>query len=260
MLRDYFTNRWIIGAFCFLIVFGIACYFYYQHELAPYEQLAEDNAELRRQAEQAFAERNARKQKLPEAIANTPSDGVLETDTLFTQQETPLRNSDETSDLVTHTAGSTENTVKVSPYGFGPYPEVPQGFIDAIGLPFWLHPAELLDSRANPPSAEVELMQRVMVKLWKQGRTDVEAAYMDNGRVIVHYKNRAYVRYAMKKTPDGKELRWLKSWRSGSVPIPTWNPSDPYDTGDRDIPPGVELIDLDKVDPSIDPYEFLGLN
>ena len=53
MPRDYFTNRWIIGGFCFLIVFGIACYVWYQHELAPYEQQAADNAELRHQAERA---------------------------------------------------------------------------------------------------------------------------------------------------------------------------------------------------------------
>ena len=255
MLREYFTNRWVIGGFLYLIVFGIACYFYYQHELAPYRQEATDNAALRHQAEQAIAE-----QKIIDAIANTPSDGVLETDTPFTQQETPLRNSNETSDLEIHTAGSADNTVKVSRYGFGPYPEVPQGFIDSIGLPFWLHPAELLTRRVNPPSLETELMQRVMVKLWKQGHTDVEGAYMENGRVIVNYKNRAYVRYAMKKAPDGKEIRWLKTWSAGSLPAPPWNPNDPYDTGDRDIPPGVELIDLDKVDPSIDPYEFLGLN
>ncbi len=59
MLREYFTNRWVIGGFCFLIVFGIACYFWYQHELAPYEQSEAETAELIRQAERTQAEPTA---------------------------------------------------------------------------------------------------------------------------------------------------------------------------------------------------------
>ncbi len=53
MLREYFTNRWVIGGFLFLIVFGIACYFWYQHELAPYKQPEVESAELLRQSERA---------------------------------------------------------------------------------------------------------------------------------------------------------------------------------------------------------------
>ena len=51
MLREYFTNRWVIGGFLCLIIFGIACYFWYQHELVPYKQRAVKSAELLRQAD-----------------------------------------------------------------------------------------------------------------------------------------------------------------------------------------------------------------
>ena len=40
MVRDIFTNKWILGGCGFLIVFGIACYFWSQHELNLYKQEA----------------------------------------------------------------------------------------------------------------------------------------------------------------------------------------------------------------------------
>ena len=54
MLRDYFTNRWIIGAGCLLIVFGIACYVWYQQELTELQRQASKNAERRQVTERAL--------------------------------------------------------------------------------------------------------------------------------------------------------------------------------------------------------------
>lgn len=148
--------------------------------------------------------------------------------------------------------------VHVSPHGFGPYPEVPQDFINALGTP-----SILLYQKygGGTPSPNHELMQRVMIKLWKQGRTDVQSAFMDGDRVRVHFKNRAYVKYSTYKTVDGKEVRYITSWRSGKSvsPPPPPQPGNQRPPGEEDISPGVELIDMDK-EPGIDPYEFLGLN
>lgn len=38
MLRDIFTNRWILCAIGFLIIFCIACFLWYQNQIATYEQ------------------------------------------------------------------------------------------------------------------------------------------------------------------------------------------------------------------------------
>ena len=38
MLRDLFTNRWFFGGFGFLIVFVVLCYFWYQHDVASFQQ------------------------------------------------------------------------------------------------------------------------------------------------------------------------------------------------------------------------------
>ena len=92
-------------------------------------------------------------------------------------------------------------------------------------------------------------------KLWKEGHTNVEGAIMQhNGRMLINYKNRAYVRYATTRTSDGKTKRYIARWTSGSLKSPS---SEQLRNGY--IPSGVELIDLDQEDPTIDPYEFLGL-
>ena len=38
MLRDIWTNKWFIGGFGFLIVFAVLCYFWYQHDIASFQQ------------------------------------------------------------------------------------------------------------------------------------------------------------------------------------------------------------------------------
>ncbi len=38
MNRDLLTNRWCIGGFGFLVVFAVLCYFWYQHDIASFQQ------------------------------------------------------------------------------------------------------------------------------------------------------------------------------------------------------------------------------
>lgn len=140
----------------------------------------------------------------------------------------------------------------LSPHGFGPYPEVPQEYMKTVGVPTWM---ETKLFGFPPASRTQELMSRVMLKLWKEGNTTVESAIMrPNGRMLINYKNRAYVRYATRKTPDGGTIRYIAGWTSGSVKSPS---SEQLLNGY--VPSGVEKIDLDKEDPTLNPYEFLGL-
>ena len=261
MYRDILTNKWVLGGVGFLIVFTVACYLWYQHDIAPYKQEAADAEKLLRQSKEAKQLKNGKTREKEFTATETLPD-IVRTDNTVEQQthNVTTKVSKETSSQTVTASDIGEKEVKVSPYGFGPYPEVPQGFIDAVFKPLWLLPDEILSQRRKPPSRNVELMQRVMIKLWKQGRTDVQAAFMDGERVRVHFKNHAYVRYSTSTGFNGEEVRYISSWRSGSdIPAPKRDPSNPFDTSDSNIPPGVELIDMDK-DPGIDPYEFLGLN
>ena len=260
MLRDYLTNKWVLGAIGFLILLSVTCVFWYRHDTAPYKHELAKAEELLREHEAAHISETSTETKL--LTNQTSSDYEISTKGESIRDATdaslkPITNTDEDS---INTELKSQIGEKVSPYGFGPYPDVPQGFIDAIGAPFWLLPDEILIQRSSPPTSDVELIFRVMVRLWTQGHTDVEAGFMDGNKVIVHYKNRVYVRYNRYKNSKGEEVRYISSWRSGSVPPPEPNPNGELDLTEKDVPFGVELIDMDKEDHGIDPYEFLGLN
>ncbi len=102
-------------------------------------------------------------------------------------------------------------------------------------------------------------MERVKLKLWKQGHKTVQGSIWKNGKVIPSYSDRVYAKYGTRITPDGKEVRTLLFWSSASVPPPRRNYSDPYDTSDLAVPAGITIIEGDEQDHAIDPYEFLGI-
>lgn len=164
------------------------------------------------------------------------------------------------------TFDETDTDIPVSPYGFGPYPEVPEGFLEKVGTPIWieidlydmhdLHDSDDIDVRS------IELIDRVLIKLWQDDpgtRTYMEGGYHRNGKVYVNYSNRAYVRYKTIDFPDGTKRRVITSWTAGSLKQSTPDPANPFKSNSSQIPNDIELIDLDKEDPGINPYDFLGL-
>ena len=51
MYRDILTHKWILGGLAFLIVFSIACVWWYHYDTAPYRKAAAEAEELLRQSE-----------------------------------------------------------------------------------------------------------------------------------------------------------------------------------------------------------------
>ena len=51
MLRDILTHKWILGGIALLIIVAVSCYFWYQHEISPYEKEVAKSDELLRQRE-----------------------------------------------------------------------------------------------------------------------------------------------------------------------------------------------------------------
>lgn len=122
------------------------------------------------------------------------------------------------------------------------YPEVPPNFPFSV---VWKVPEE---QRAEIPTGlfeELELMSKVMIKLWNEGDHAFAGAFMENGRVYPTYSDVAYV-------------TWEESEESGE-----WYISD-VSTADSSVseqllngifPPGIEIVDQDSA--GIDPQVFL---
>ena len=149
--------------------------------------------------------------------------------------------------------GTTE--VRVSPYGFGPYPEVPVGFPDRLS-PVWTWPEEKLE-RIVGREKSFELMHRVLIKLWNQGNQDFVGVSLadDNGKVYPTYPNVAYVIWSESKDLNGKVRFRYPAYVVAGPNVPRRTSKD-FSEG-RGYPPHVTVLDRETA--GIDPYQFLGL-
>ena len=248
MFRDILTNKWVLGGVGFLIVLSVACVLWYQHDIAPDRKAAADAKELLRQsqiakksemgseAEQAADESvESIMQNADKTATEINSDVVENTKAEAQQNETPAENA-ETSEL------------RVSPFGFGPYPEVPEDYPTNV---IWNLPG----AKENLPDHAlkgIELLDRVLVKLWIEGDKNFRGGCTDNGKVYPYYHNTVYVRYAQQEMPDGTIRRYFTSSKSG------YNVEFNEEDLLSDTPPAhLRIIELDST--GIDPYQFLDL-
>ena len=133
--------------------------------------------------------------------------------------------------------------VPVSPYGFGPYPPLPEGW----GPETW-----------NNISANHELMARVEVKLISQG-INVEGSAMEDGLVYPIIKGILYVKWRTSPGPSGVE-RYISDTLGhpdDGDRIASIKEERGMDFSEDDIPSDIKLVPFEEG--GIDPYEFLGL-
>ena len=138
-----------------------------------------------------------------------------------------------------------EPDVRVSPFGFGAFPQIPEGFPTNIRIPWqW---------QEIPYKAPQELAVRVLIKLWEQGDTHFTGAqYTDDYKIFPHYPNTAYVRYSDRISDDGTLVRVISSVKGGPD-LPDITP-EMMATG---IIPGMQLISEEQG--GIDALHFLNL-
>ena len=178
-----------------------------------------------------------------EGVVNTPDEN---TDTPMSDTTEALPNETEFAniadaflpdDLVSEEEAPAEE-VAVSPFGFGPYPEIPEG---APIAPF--------DERS---SKNMELLGRVMVKKWNEGDRFVGGT-MTGGNVYLIYPNILYVKWEVDKNfLTGKTTRYISRVRGPSTVRLT---HEEMKAGK--IPPGFQVIDIETG--GLDPYEVLNL-
>jgi hypothetical protein len=144
-----------------------------------------------------------------------------------------------------------DEDVAVSPFGFGPYPETPADYPYTVT---WEYP----DHFSLELQKDLELIKRVLIKLWQQGEKDFIGGFLDprTGRVYPNYNNSLYVRRKVQKDPDGT-VRLRISEIGGSPRVMMWEEDlqKLHETGEA--PPGIQILDLNEE--GFDPYQFLGL-
>ena len=158
--------------------------------------------------------------------------------------------SDEEKALLT--AEVVEEPQRVSPFGFGPYPKVPSDFPrDPIWVAVDMY--EKINQHGRGMMKAIELMDRVVIKLWNQGHGATSAS-MGDGLVYPGFPNTVYVRWDYIEELDGTITRYAGRTTSGpDIPESVFD-----DLGEGIIPPGIKVLDRDA--DGIDPYTFLNLN
>ena len=153
------------------------------------------------------------------------------------------------------TAEVVEEPQRVSPFGLGPYPEVPADFPE---VPIW-------DEDSNYPEGDqdfgsdfmrdLELMDRVLIKLWHQGHRATSASINSSGIVYPGFPDTVYVTWSYIEEPDGTMTRYASEISSGpDVPLSVHDTISEEGT----IPFGIK--ELSHEADGIDAYTFLNLN
>ncbi|MCG9127749.1 hypothetical protein JT359_09140 [Candidatus Poribacteria bacterium] len=252
MYREFLTNKWVLSGIVFLILFSFSCFLWYEYETAPYKQEAIETAELLLQ------------RKTPSNIGSEMEQATNSSalDNTTQNAEKPVTQTrTETVDKITgvevaqekQTEPSTDNVVesdvRVSPFGFGPYPKIPEGFPEP----------DIFDSLETMGNSDMrkalELQKRLIVEFYKQGISleNVGVRGKSDGRVYLSYPNVVYVTWDYWTDEDGITHKYAGVVRGH--PDAT-SISKPFlDKGE--MPPDITVYELP--DGYVDAYEVLGL-
>ena len=169
MLRYIFRYRWLTFSFIFLFVLAALFCVWTLHDLASFKERMSINDDITLQEDMSQKAQN----KVQRDVQQTKSFNLME------NQSESVEDTSVPTEETTPTTDTVDNNVSIdlasdtltSPFGFGPYPDVPADY-----------PAhELLWDNATP---EHELLVRVRIKLWKQGTQTTGAIYENNNGLI----------------------------------------------------------------------------
>ena len=248
MLRDLLSSRWFQGGFAFflLCVGGSLLYNWHvqrttESDMARHDRFLQGiNQNATRPAETVTVPNTT---ETP-GLVDTPDEN---TDTLVSDESEALPNEDDDfadafllDDMVSEEAPAAD--VPVSPYGFGPYPELPEGW-----------PADQIWPCI---SADHELMARVMVKLAHQG-TITKGSIMENDLVYPTYPGAVYIRWAYKEKNGALYIADVSGDEDAVDRISAIEETSGDTFKKADIPPDIKVLSFEEN--GIDPYTFLNL-
>ena len=267
MFRDIFSSsQALLTGFVFfvLVIGGSWLYSWHVHRTTDAE-LAETQRKVQPLANKNET-RTAADTTDTSKVDFEQSETPLETDDSQMLDDTDVSPIDETSegldlsdaflpdDFVAEEAPAED--VPVSPFGFGPYPEVPDGFPQNL-MPVWTWSEEKQQEQLEGLE-NFELMGRVLIKLWNQGeRGFVGVSRSDsNGKVYPLYRNRIYVtRWIEVPVAGGKVAPFPAGGLSGGS---GWKADiEAFAKSGGKLPGHLQFIDRDTA--GYNPYDFLNL-
>lgn len=280
MFRDLLSSRLIQAAlvFCVLCVVGSLLYSWHLQRTTE-KEMARHNRFL-----EGIREKQS-KTRPPETVnapteTETPGDIPQEMDESQITNDTevsPINEATEFADIAdaflpddigTAAENAPEEDVPVSPFGFGPYPEVPEGYLRRLPRPSWFWSEEDkarkeetvrggLEQRGisfTDYLRNYELIGRVGIKLWNEGRDFNGITTMDQtGLFYPDEPNVLYVHWRETTLPNGEVRRYMGNTIGSALqnmPIAAMEGREP--------PP--DWIEIRSLNDGIDPYEYLGLN
>ena len=233
MTRGIYT-KWIIGGAFILLIVATGCILYYQHSTAADKQAAEQADKLLQQwkADKAQQTTTADKEETITPAESTTPTAEKPINKIGEETETGTDKATEPINIATSEQDNTEE-VDVSPFGFGPYPKVPDDYPG--GEVDWV-------LRSTPSG---ELLTRVLIKLWTEGERNFRGGSNHRGKVYPHYYDTVYL--------DIQETEYGRVVRRKSGPFVDFDTSTDIDNP----PPHIRILDLDTS--GIDPYQYLNL-
>ena len=248
-----FTEKWFIGCIIFIIVFAFTCHLWRMNDIASFKKQLLPTDSINPQDNQSIKkEKKIVQRTSPIEDTMTGKNKKIENRSYSLNDEYDLK---EKITEVILTKEETTNKgydldypnnveLRISPFGFGPYPEIPDGF------PFkdpWLSVANATDTQARIS----ELIHRVHIKLWNEGKRPEGLSY-ENGVIYATYPNTIYVTWEYDENEDGTIERYPSEVTSGTL-------SDEANAllDEGLIPPDVIVYDHNEV--GIDPYNYLEL-
>ena len=203
MFREVIFNKWVIGGIVLVIVFVLTCQIWYHHEKARYRQQAAETAEYIRKLE-ASQKVNTDK----EVTVQADDLRTVESITQATEKKMTEIDSTKTESSI---SDNPADAVKVSPYGFGPYPEVPDGFLEGF-VPSWEWSEEKKLKFGPEHLRNQEAIARVLIKLWNQGDREFYGAVGDDKVVRPLYPDAVYIEWGDVELPDGTTLQEISGY------------------------------------------------
>lgn len=263
MTRYITPIKWIIGAIAFLIIFAGACYLWYQHELVYERKKDAVAAEFARKWEierKAAAKPVAKDEnQVPAGSQDTTAEKTVNEVTAEVQNNTDAETQQQSE---TPAATAEIEDMPTSPFGLGPYPEVPDDLRSIKRFkPVWEYP-----KWPNVRMAKAhELMSRVTIKLWQEGERDWVGMGGDENRIYVNYPNTVYVTWKKSEvtwdeTEDDEYITTLSGDPSACLRIRSNTIARlgiPGPSTKADIPSDIE-VKLHS-ESGIDPYSCLNL-
>lgn len=244
------------GAAILILLLVTASVFVILREIADNRELNDQLTEAQKLADQInqrkISENNKKSElDIPLQPKDTDSENFTAEVENNTEAETP-KQSEGTKDVHASVQTAETKDVQVSPFGFGPYPEVPEGMLDSVANPY--KPAWERSYWSDRPREGAELLSRVLIKAWKEGNRDWIGASQEDGKVRINYPNTLYIQYGEPETrSDGTIYRPIVRTKGDpSVRLTL----DQMENGI--VPAGVRVLDFDT--DAINIFEYLNLS